>query len=137
MWDLRTNKCVQTIAQDDWPRADEAAPVSIAYDGTTKRLVTVMKKPYVWQHKLVMQDSAGHRSAVVKVIYNSAFFVVVSADDSAPLRPRTCHEHASPSLACPARQLCPSGVAWGHAGGVGFVDRVRSSPWSADMQVGA
>lgn len=82
VWDLRTNKCAQTISADDWPKLEDASPVAIAYDGTRKRLVTTIKKPYVWEHKLVMQDTTGHRGACVKAIYNSAFFVVVSADES-------------------------------------------------------
>jgi WD40 repeat protein len=102
VWDLRTNKCTQTITADDWLKPEDVAPVAIAYDGTRKRLVTTIKKLCVWEHKLVMQDTTGHRGACVKAIYNSAFFVVVSADESVPPFPavalrvpawRRCWQH--------------------------------------------
>jgi hypothetical protein len=74
---------VQTVAEDNWIKPDEAQPVAMVYDGTRKRLVTGVKRPYLWEHKLVMRDASGHRGAVVKAIYNSTFYVVVSADESA------------------------------------------------------
>lgn len=87
LWDLRTNKCVQTLAEDDWPKGEEQ-PVAMAYDAGRKRLITAGKKPYLWEHKLVMRDASGHRGPCVKAMYNSAFFVVVSADESALLATR-------------------------------------------------
>jgi WD40 repeat protein len=84
LWDLRTNKCVQTVAEDDWIKPDEAQPNAMAYDGTRKRLITGVKRPYLWEHKLAMRDASGHRGVCVKAIYNANFFVVVSADESVP-----------------------------------------------------
>ena len=47
IWDLRTNKCLQTIGEEDWARREEAKPVALLYDGTHRRLVTAVNKPYV------------------------------------------------------------------------------------------
>lgn len=57
--------------------------MAMAYDPVYRRLVTANKKPYIWHHKMVLQDKTGHQAPCVKAIYNSAFFVVVSADESA------------------------------------------------------
>jgi WD40 repeat protein len=84
-WDLRTNKCVQTITADDWPRSEVAQPVSMVFDESRKRLVTGGRRPFFWEQKLTVRDKSGHRSAVVKAVYNSSFFVVVSVDDSTHL----------------------------------------------------
>lgn len=94
VWDLRTNKCTQTITHDEWPQSEDAQPLSMVYDSGRKRLITAARRPYMWQHKLIMKDRTGHRSACVKAVYNSTFFVVVSVDDSAllphPAAPPTC-----------------------------------------------
>jgi WD40 repeat protein len=91
VWDLRTNKCIQTLTADDWPRAEDAQPVAMVYDSSRKRLVTGGRKPFMWEQKLTMMDRTGHRSEVVKAVYNSAFFVVVSVDDSALWAPLLFH----------------------------------------------
>lgn len=84
VWDLRTNKCTQTITHDEWPSSEDAQPLSMVYDSDRKRLITATRRPFMWQHKLIMKDRTGHRSSCVKAVYNSTFFVVVSVDDSAP-----------------------------------------------------
>jgi len=84
VWDLRTNKCTQTITHDEWPQSEDAQPLSMVYDTGRKRLITASRRPFMWEHKLIMKDRTGHRSACVKAVYNSTFFVVVSVDDSAP-----------------------------------------------------
>ena len=86
-WDLRTNKCIQTITADDWPRSDDSEPVAMVFDEGRKRLVTGGRRPFFWEQKLTAMDKSGHRSAVVKAIYNSSFFVVVSVDES--MHPKT------------------------------------------------
>lgn len=86
-WDLRTNKCIQTITADDWPRSDDSEPVAMVFDEGRKRLVTGGQRPFFWEQKLTVMDKSGHRSAVVKAIYNSSFFVVVSVDES--MHPKT------------------------------------------------
>lgn len=92
-WDLRTNKCIQTITADDWPRSEDPQVAAMVFDESRKRLVTGGRRPFFWEQKLTMMDKSGHRSAVVKAIYNSSFFVVVSVDDSmhpdAPVMPNS------------------------------------------------
>ena len=83
IWDLRTNKCLQTINEEDWLKREEAHPVAMLYDGTHRRMVTAAYKPYVWDHKMVMQDTVGHRDELVKAIFNGSFEVVVSVDQGA------------------------------------------------------
>jgi WD40 repeat protein len=85
VWDLRTNKCIQTLTTSDWPRPHDALAQTIIYDAARKRLITSAKKPFVWEHKLIMRDRTGHQSPCIKALYNSAFFVVVTADESAVL----------------------------------------------------
>ena len=89
------NKCVQTITPDDWSRGEDAAPQHIAYDAARRRLVTAAKRVSAWQNKLVQQDTTGHRAGVARVLYNSAFSYVVSADECAPLFPTR-----TPALSC-------------------------------------
>lgn len=105
VWDLRTNKCTQTITQDEWPQSEDAQPHSMVYDTGRKRLITASRRPFMWEHKLIMKDRTGHRSACVKAVYNSIFFVVVSVDDSASpllcmLLSLRCNSHCAraPSL---------------------------------------
>lgn len=94
---------MQTVAEDDWPKGEEQ-PVAMAYDGVRKRLITAAKRPYLWEHKLVMRDASGHRGPCARAMYNSAFFVVVSADESAapPPLPLVCSMHPAP---CTSGQL--------------------------------
>ena len=84
VWDLRANKCCQTISPDDWPRAEDARPNAMTYDVPRNRVVTAHKRPAAWENKLVLQESIGHRAPVVKALYNASFSVAVSADESAP-----------------------------------------------------
>jgi hypothetical protein len=87
VWDLRANKCRQTISPEDWPKGEDARPTAAAFDAQRGRLVTACKKPAVWENRRVAQESTGHRAPVVKAIYNAAFSVVVSADERARLFP--------------------------------------------------
>lgn len=82
VWDLRTNKCTQTITHEMWPQSEDAQALGMVYDSGRKRLITASRRPFMWQHKLIMKDRTGHRSACVKAVYNSTFYVVVSVDDS-------------------------------------------------------
>ena len=61
MWDLRTHKCLQTIAEDDWVRRDVDTPESITYDPHHRRLISAQHHPYIWHHKMTCLDRTGHR----------------------------------------------------------------------------
>jgi WD40 repeat protein len=61
VWDLRTHRCLQTLAEDDWARKDTSAPNCIVYDGSRRRLVSAQHHPYIWHHKMTSLDRTGHR----------------------------------------------------------------------------
>ena len=40
VWDLRNQKCLQTITPKDWISAEDAHPTCLAYDSERQRLVS-------------------------------------------------------------------------------------------------
>jgi hypothetical protein len=76
LWDLRNQRCLQTIVAADWPLKEDAAPNCALYDGVRHRLVTAGLRPAVWQHACASDDMGGHREPLVAALFNSAFHVV-------------------------------------------------------------
>lgn len=76
LWDLRNQKCLQTIVPTDWPRKEDSLPTSILYDGVRHRLLTATTCPAYWQHACPADDMIGHREPLVAALYNTAFHVV-------------------------------------------------------------
>ena len=82
VWDLRVNRCIQTITTDDWDPIDNK-PSVLAYDHFHSCLVTAMNKPHVWHNKCISQLQYGHTLPVCKVLFNDTFDLVVSGDEEA------------------------------------------------------
>lgn len=82
LWDLRVNRCVQTIEVEDWAAADNR-PSVLAFDGNRNRLVTATNKPHVWHNKCISQLHYGHTKPVCAVLFNSTFDLMVSGDEEA------------------------------------------------------
>ena len=74
--DLRTNRCLQSIAAHDWPRASDAKPTALLYDSRRRRLVTAAHQPVFWPHTCVADERAGHLAPLCAALYNSLFQVV-------------------------------------------------------------
>lgn len=43
VWDLRNQKCLQTISPKDWTSAEDARPSCLAYDSERQRLVSAVR----------------------------------------------------------------------------------------------
>ena len=42
VWDLRNQKCLQTMTPKDWTSAEDANPTCLAYDAERQRLVSAV-----------------------------------------------------------------------------------------------
>ena len=76
VWDLKGQRCVQTVEAKDWPEAQDAKPGSIWFDGAAGRLLTAALRPVAWSRELGPGGVAGHTSRVVAALYNSTFDLV-------------------------------------------------------------
>ncbi|KAL0018315.1 hypothetical protein WJX77_008577 [Trebouxia sp. C0004] len=82
VWDLRNHRCIQTIADVDWPSQEDAHPSAMMYDPARSRMVTAFHRLAVWPHMCVSDDNAGHEEPLVAALYNNLFQVVISGDES-------------------------------------------------------
>ncbi len=76
LWDLRNNRCMQTILEKNWPLPHEASPSAMVYDSRRSRVVTVAHQPMYWRHVCCADDQQGHSHPVVAVLYSPEFHLV-------------------------------------------------------------
>ncbi|KAK9843929.1 hypothetical protein WJX84_008712 [Apatococcus fuscideae] len=82
LWDLRNNRCMQTIVEKSWPQQSEAHPSVMAYEPRRRRVVTATHQPFFWKHMCCADDQQGHSQPLVAVLYSPEFHLAVSGDDS-------------------------------------------------------
>ena len=76
VWDLKGQRCVQTIEAKDWPEAQDAKPGSIWFDDAAGRLLTAALRPVAWSREPGAGGVAGHTCRVVAALYNTTFDLV-------------------------------------------------------------
>ena len=83
VWDLRNNRCVQTMedaCKKTYRPEDRIAVVT--HDPRHRRLITGTTRLRGWCQTMRTREDQGHNHAVVGCLYNDAFDVAVSADES-------------------------------------------------------
>lgn len=80
VWDLRSNRCIQTLEDDNVYRPEDRLTVMM-HDSKRRQLLTGTTKLRSWKQVLKTRDSEGHNSAVVGCLYNHEFDIAVSADE--------------------------------------------------------
>jgi WD40 repeat protein len=81
IWDLRTNRCIQTMEDENTYRPEDRIAV-LLHDPKRRQLVTGTTRLRPWKQVLKSRESEGHNSAVVGCLYNFEFDVAVSADEN-------------------------------------------------------
>ena len=81
IWDLRTNRCVQTMEDENTYRPEDRISVMM-HDPKRRQLVTGTTRLRSWKQVMKTKESEGHNSAVVGCLYNYEFDVAVSADEN-------------------------------------------------------
>ena len=76
LWDLRNNRCMQTIVEKSWPQQSEAHPSVMAYEPRRRRVVTATHQPFFWKHMCCADDQQGHSQPLVAVLYSPEFHLV-------------------------------------------------------------
>lgn len=80
IWDLRTNRCIQTMEDENTYRPEDRISVML-HDSRRRQLITGTTKLRPWKQVMRTRESEGHNSAVVACLYNYEFDVAVSADE--------------------------------------------------------
>jgi WD40 repeat protein len=80
VWDLRTNRCMQTMEDENTYRPEDRISVML-HDPKRRQLITGTTKLRPWKQVMKTRQSEGHNSAVVGCLYNYEFDVAVSADE--------------------------------------------------------
>ena len=75
-WDLRMQRCLQTITPHDWPEAQDARPSAICFDQQDSRLLTAAQRPVSWRQLSAASALAGHSARICAALYNATFDVV-------------------------------------------------------------
>ncbi len=76
LWDLRNNRCMQTITEKAWAHASHAHPTAMIYEPRRNRVVTVQHQPMYWRHMCCADDQQGHNQPLVAVLYSPEFHLV-------------------------------------------------------------
>ena len=76
LWDLRNNRCMQTIAEKAWPHPSHAHPAAMLYEPRRRRVVTIEHQPMYWKHMCCADDQQGHSQPLVAVLYSPEFHLV-------------------------------------------------------------
>lgn len=85
LWDLRNNRCMQTIAEKAWPHPSHAHPTAMLFEPRRRRVVTIEHQPMYWKHMCCADDQQGHSQPLVAVLYSPEFHLV-----------RPCHKATKP-----------------------------------------
>lgn len=119
VWDLRmANRCCQTVSPEDWPKGEDSAPTSMAYDSKRGQLITAGRRPAAWRSCMVMQVQfhAGSWTSRCSVCVKLARFTMIRQPTRqqkhtcvAPVHTCTYHvvQHARQRLC--AHSMCISG----------------------------
>ena len=84
VWDMRTNKCVQTMVDDNTYRVGSRVVESLTvmtHDPRERRLITGVTELAAWRQAVRTREDQGHEYPVVGSLYNCEFDVAVSADE--------------------------------------------------------
>ncbi|KAK9827807.1 hypothetical protein WJX74_003219 [Apatococcus lobatus] len=82
LWDLRNNRCMQTLTEKSWAHTSHAHPAAMIYEPRRNRVVTIQHQPMYWRHMCCADDQQGHSQPLVAVLYSPEFHLAVSGDDS-------------------------------------------------------
>ena len=84
VWDMRTNKCVQTMVDDNTYRVGSRVVESLTvmtHDPRERRLITGVTELAAWRQAVRTREDQSHEYPVVGSLYNCEFDAAVSADE--------------------------------------------------------
>ncbi|KAL3152253.1 hypothetical protein ABBQ32_001332 [Trebouxia sp. C0010 RCD-2024] len=83
VWDIRNNRCLQTMTDKQKHRPEDAL-TCLLYDAKQQQLLSGSVLPKVWQAVHLKPDSSlrRHLHPVCQLVYNSVYHEAISADES-------------------------------------------------------
>ncbi|KAL3142584.1 hypothetical protein ABBQ38_002902 [Trebouxia sp. C0009 RCD-2024] len=83
VWDIRNNRCLQTMTDKQKHRPEDAL-TCLLYDAKQQHLLSGSVLPKVWQAVHLKPDSSlrRHLHPVCQLVYNSVYHEAISADES-------------------------------------------------------
>ena len=76
LWDLRNNRCMQTLTEKSWPHPSHAYPTAMTCVPRRNRIVTIQHQPVYWRHMCCADDQQGHSQPLIAVLYSPEFHLV-------------------------------------------------------------
>ena len=76
VWDIKAQRCIQTIDARHYPDPHDFKPSAIWYEPETRRLLTAASRVQSWMQGAGSTAAAGHSASIVAALSNETFSLV-------------------------------------------------------------
>jgi hypothetical protein len=76
VWDIKAQRCIQTIEAKDFPDSHDSKPNAIWFDAAARQLLTAASRPISWTQSAGSTAALGHSAPLVAALSNATFDLV-------------------------------------------------------------